>query len=273
MASGVLVLCLGVATRLVEYYQGHDKVYLARVTLGEETDTCDAMGAVVESAPVPSLDRQTVEEMLAQFVGTIDQVPPIFSALKQDGESLHRKARRGETVTVEARPVTIHSIDLIDFSAPDQIAIRVHCSAGTYIRSLARDIGRALGTVAHLSKLRREQVGAFTLEDAHSLAEIEAAADAGKLPALLLPVGAGLDLPKIVLAGDTVKRLGYGQKVPIPVPKELAHVLNAGDIAQGVTVQGQLIGILRVLQPSNGQQEPLLVKAEKWFAEQLNVLP
>ncbi|MEZ4555277.1 MAG: tRNA pseudouridine(55) synthase TruB [Caldilineaceae bacterium] len=155
MADGVLVLCLGQATRLVEYYQGHDKVYRAGITLGTATDTLDALGQVTDEQPVPALDRAAVEAALARFRGAIDQVPPLFSALKRDGESLHRKARRGESVTLEARPVVIHELTLVDWMPPARLEIRLRCSAGTYVRSLARDLGTALGTVAHLDALRR----------------------------------------------------------------------------------------------------------------------
>ncbi len=133
MASGVLVLCLGHATRLVEYYQGHDKQYLAEVILGAATDTYDAMGTLSESAPIPALERETIEQALDCFRGAILQTPPIYSALKQDGESLHKKARRGETVVVKARPIVVHQLDLVHWNGCDRLKLRVHCSAGTYI--------------------------------------------------------------------------------------------------------------------------------------------
>ena len=113
MASGLMVLCLGQATRLVEYYQGHDKSYLAEITLGRATDTYDAVGQTVTTLSVPALTESAIEEVLASFQGDILQVPPIYSALKQGGESLHRKARRGEEVTVAARPVKMHQIHLL----------------------------------------------------------------------------------------------------------------------------------------------------------------
>jgi tRNA pseudouridine55 synthase len=187
MASGLMVLCLGQATRLVEYYQGHDKTYLAEITFGRATDTYDAMGQTVATAPLPTLTAAVIAPALQAFQGYSLQVPPIYSALKQDGESLHRKARRGEAVTVAPRPVTMHQIDLLALTAPDRVTVRVTCSAGTYIRSLAYDLGQALGSCAHLSLLRRERVGAFALEDALTLAEIETIAAADQLTAALLP--------------------------------------------------------------------------------------
>ncbi|NJN83735.1 MAG: riboflavin biosynthesis protein RibF [Caldilineaceae bacterium] len=213
MASGVLVLCLGQATRLVEYYQGHDKQYHAAIELGAATDTYDAMGQVTEESPVPALSPEMIERALDRFRGPIMQTPPVYSALKQGGESLHRKARRGEDVSATARPVTIHRIDLLDFLPPARIVLRVVSSAGVYIRSLAHDLGNALGTHGHLAKLRREAAGAFTLADAHPLAEIEQAASKGELEQLMWPLAQQLDLPRLQLDEETIRRLGFGQHV------------------------------------------------------------
>lgn len=262
MASGVLVLCLGQATRLVEYYQGHDKQYYAEITLGAATDTYDRMGAVVVESPVPPLTVATIAAALAAFHGEIMQLPPVYSALKQDGESLHHKARRGETVTVEPRPVTIHEIQLIDFRPPDQIALRVTCSAGTYIRSLAHDLGLVLQTHAHLSALRREAAGPFTLDEAHPLAAIEAAGQAETLTKLLLPLGYGLPLPELKLDEEATRRLGHGQVVVLPNPLPQSPPA----LAKGVTADGVLVGILDALQPAPSGNGEYLWKAEKWFA-------
>lgn len=261
MASGLLVLCLGQATRLVEYYQGHDKVYYAEVTLGRATATYDKMGEVVAEAEVPLLSTAAIEIALAGFRGAIMQQPPIYSALKQDGESLHYKARRGEVVAVTARPVTIYALDLVDFMGPDRIILRVHCSAGTYIRSLAHDLGQALGTYGHLSLLRREAAGAFTLAQAHELSVLEAAAHAGTLTDLLLPVGYGLTLPRIVLDPVAALRLGQGQKVKLPATSDTLLITALDD-------GGHCLGILRALEEpySDQPQGERLWKAEKWFA-------
>lgn len=262
MASGVLVLCLGQATRLVEYYQGHDKQYYVEVTLGTATDTYDRMGTVCAQSPVPSLTTADIEAALAAFRGPIMQLPPIYSALKQDGESLHHKVRRGEIVTVAPRPVTMHQIALLAFRPPDQITLRVTCSAGAYMRSLAHDLGLALQTHAHLSLLRREAAGAFTLADAHPLAAIEAAAQADALDRLLLPLGYGLDMAELVLDDTSTKRLGHGQVVALPKPSaELPPVL-----AKGINAEGVLLGILQCVNPVAATGDVYLWKAEKWFA-------
>lgn len=268
MASGVLVLCLGMATRLVEYYQGHDKQYLADVRLGIATDSYDALGKVTDRQTPPALTVAVVEEALARFRGPILQKPPIFSALKQGGESLHRKARRGEEVQIDARPITIHDLNLVDWIQPDRLRLRIRCSAGTYVRSLAHDLGHALGTVAHLAYLRREAAGAFSLAQAHTLEEIAQAASAGELQSRLLPTHAGLDFPKLVLPPETVRRLGFGQKVVLPVSlldpafsrEETIH------LAQGFDGAGRFVGIIRNLGPSEGPDDGCVCKAEKWFA-------
>lgn len=266
MASGVLVLCLGTATRLVEYYQGHDKHYAARVCLGVETDSYDAVGAVVERCNVPSLDHGQIESVLLHFQGAIQQRPPVYSALKQGGESLHRKARRGEEVTVEAREVVIHNLTLTDYMAPAQIDLHVHCAAGTYVRSLAHDLGKALDSCAHLAALRREAVGDFTLAQAHPLEKVEAAAAQGALADLLLPAGVGLLMPALPLDRTSSERLGYGQKLWLPAPHAPTAVNNR---VQGVDSEGRLLGILRVLEAAD-DGTALLYKAEKWLAPQAN---
>jgi tRNA pseudouridine55 synthase len=261
MASGVLVLCLGTATRLVEYYQNERKQYYAEVVLGAATDTYDAEGRIVTTKPIPPLNAQNVIAVLHQFHGTVLQSPPVYSALKQGGESVHRKARRGEEVVLQPRPVTFEQLDLLHFEPPGRIVLRVRCSAGAYIRSLAHDIGEALGTVAHLSRLRREAVGPFTLDQAHTLATIEQAADTGRWSELLLPMGYGLPMPTIRLDGASIQRFGFGQKVPLPAETP-GHDAQP-ELAQALDHAGYLVGILRNLGPA--QNGGSLWKAEKWF--------
>jgi len=268
MASGVLVLCLGNATRLVEYYQGHDKEYTACVTLGATTDTYDALGQVTKTRPVPVLAVQGMEDVLAQFRGDILQRPPVYSALKQGGESLHRKARRGEEVTVEARPTTVHRLELLSFDAPDRLWLRVVCSAGFYVRSLAYDIGEALGTGGHLSYLRRESAGHFSVANAHNLAALESAAQVGTLASLLLAPGVGLNLPRLLPSPEETRRLGMGQRVWLPQSAAGTEACAAGAVVRAMDGDGQLLGIVRVLEESPEPGGGLLCKAEKWLAPQ-----
>jgi tRNA pseudouridine55 synthase len=258
MASGVLVLCLGQATRLVEYYQGHNKQYYAEIQLGIATDTYDALGSPTANALVPPLNRAHIDAVLQKFRGSVLQSPPVYSALKQGGESVHRKARRGEAVSLDPRPVTFYTLDLLDVPAPDRLVLRLVCSAGAYVRSLAHDLGQALGTYGHLAGLRREAAGPFTLAHAHPLATIEHAVKHGELTDLLLPPGFGLEFPIRVFAPESIQRLGFGQQVPLAEPEAEFD----GDLAQAYDEVGAFVGIVRRLAYREGMA---LWKAEKWF--------
>lgn len=279
MASGVLMLCLGNATRLVEYYQGQPKQYYAEVVLGSATDTYDALGEVIATSAVPVLGDAMLEAALQQFRGPILQSPPIYSALKQDGESLHRKARRGETVVVTPRPITFYQIDLVNWQPPDRVCLRITCSAGAYIRSLAYDLGLALQTQAHLALLRRAAVGRFTLDEAHDLATIEQAARQGVLHELLLPLGFGLGLPILQLDEEQVRRFGHGQKVILNITPSLTQSprLSMADaqpnpedstpLASAYDAEGRCVGILHCLGNAAVPAAGTVWKAEKWFAQ------
>lgn len=280
LASGVLVLCLGQATRLVEYYQGHAKQYYAEIVLGRATDTYDALGQVTNTKPVPLLDPDKIETVLQQFRGEIDQMPPAYSAIKQGGESLHRKARRGEEVTLTPRQVNFYQLDFINYTSSDKqnesearLTLRVRCSAGGYIRSLAHDLGIALDTYAHLDVLRREAAGSFELQEAHTLQEIEAVSQDGTLAMLLQPPGYGLQMPQIMIDEETERRLGHGQKVPFesdmsdgPTKDELAQ----DTLAQAIDREGQTLGIIRCIEKAAPDANVVgnrnVWKAEKWFS-------
>lgn len=164
MATGVLVVLIGEVTKLSALLMDHDKEYLAEVTLGRETDTLDAEGETTDTRPVPPLDEALVRSALAGFVGTHLQVPPRYSAIKKDGRTHMSRARNGEDFEIEARPSLCHAVELVELDAPRGVlTVRCHVGKGYYIRSFARDLGKALGTVAHLSALRRTRVGAFDL--------------------------------------------------------------------------------------------------------------
>src|SRR6266498_3059133 len=180
-ATGVLVIALGRATRLLPFLPMEPKRYLAVIAFGAETDTLDAAGSITATVPADGIDQAAVESMLARFTGRQQQVPPMVSAFKQGGERLYLKARRGETVAREPRLITVHALERQDFRpAPKPCAtVAVTCSGGTYVRVLAADLGRALGSLAHLVGLRRTAVGAFTEAEAHALAELEARASEG----------------------------------------------------------------------------------------------
>lgn len=168
LATGVLVICLGYATRLSEYAMQSTKKYRATVHLGIETDTYDAEGEVITEKDASHITLEQVEESFQSYIGDIKQLPPMYSAIKKDGKKLYELAREGIEIEREARPVTIHSIEIVAWDNPVAV-LDVTCGAGTYIRSLAHDIGEQLNTGAHLSGLIRSRSGAFAVEDAISL--------------------------------------------------------------------------------------------------------
>ena len=225
MASGVLLVCLGRATRVAEYLTGTDKTYRAVMRLGVETDTYDAEGRVVATQPV-NVTESTLRKALVNFVGEIDQVPPMYSALKRQGKPLYKLARKGIEVEREPRRVTIHEIALREFMAGGQpdATVKVRCSAGTYIRSLAHDIGAALGCGAHLIELTRLASGSFTIDEAVSLQDLEGFQD---LRGLLRPLDAALQsLPAITLDADRARRVTMGQAIPLDGVQVSAHLLR-----------------------------------------------
>lgn len=164
-ASGVLVLALGRATKKISLIQDQEKEYIGEVELGMVTDTLDVTGEIIERHPVDIISQTQVEAVLSQFIGIVEQIPPAYSALKINGVRAYKLARKGKTVVMKPRQVYIHSIDILEFSSP-VIKIRVRCQKGTYIRSLARDIGAKLGTGGYLRSLTRTRIGDFLLEDA-----------------------------------------------------------------------------------------------------------
>jgi tRNA pseudouridine55 synthase len=220
-ASGVLPVFLGKATRLVEYHLGDRKRYRATVCFGASSSTDDLEGALTPvDAPAPT--RERVEAALDGFRGEIEQTPPAYSAIKVAGRRAYALARAGHTVDLAPRSVTIHSIAIAEWdgSTPaEPVAIvDVECSAGTYVRSLARDLGVAVGSAAYLGALVRTASGPFALEDAAALDAVRAAAEAGAdaLAALLLPIDAGLDLPVVSIPPGSLVALGRGQAIGIP---------------------------------------------------------
>lgn len=186
LATGVLPLCFGAATKFSQLHLDADKTYETTVRLGVRTSTADAEGEVLDTRPVNCTAGQVVE-VLDRFMGEIDQVPPMHSALKKDGKALYEYAREGETVEREPRRVTVHDIELLDMQlageAP-QLRLRVRCSKGTYIRTLGEDIGEALGCGGHLIALRRTATGPFDVSEATTLAALESMADDQRLLAL-----------------------------------------------------------------------------------------
>jgi tRNA pseudouridine55 synthase len=216
-ATGVLVVTIGRATRLVPYLQASTKTYDARMQLGTTTSTLDASGEVLEVRDASAVSEQQLCEALKAFVGEIQQIPPMVSAVKVGGERLHQKARRGEVVDREPRTITIHDIVLEDFEAgpPPEAAFLVTCTAGTYIRTLAADVGDRLDVGGHLVALRRLGSGRFSTEDALALDDVVARCEAGTLGEVLLtPAQAVADYPAVVLDESAAVALGHGRPLP-----------------------------------------------------------
>ncbi len=216
-ATGMLPLCFGEATKVCAYLLEADKTYRVTARLGEATNTGDADGVVTETAEVPHLDRGAWEQILAQFCGETDQVPPMFSALKIDGRRLYELARKGQVVDREARRIRIDELSLLEISGT-RLVLRVHCSKGTYIRTLIEDIANAAGTVAHTARLHRETVGDFRSADMLDLPGAEHLAEAGPeaLRAHLMPTDLALSSwPECHVAADAAGRFCEGQAVPL----------------------------------------------------------
>jgi len=172
MAEGVLPVCLGKATRIAEYLTGEEKEYIAEVTLGAETDTLDADGEVIKECPIPELREALLQEAFKKFIGDLVQIPPMYSAIKKEGKPLYKYAREGLEFELPGRNITINYINLISFEGK-MFKIRVGCSKGTYIRSLARDLGNELGSCGYLSSLIRSKSGNFTIANAVTLETLQ----------------------------------------------------------------------------------------------------
>jgi tRNA pseudouridine55 synthase len=201
---------------MAEYLMAGRKRYRATITLGITTDTDDAEGRIVSQAECPSLSQEDLEATLARFVGAIQQVPPTYSAIKQGGEAVYKKARRGESVSLEPRCVQIDGITLLDWTPP-QLVAEVACGPGTYMRALARDLGSTIGCGAHLSGLVRLQSGRFRLPDAISLERVEEAFAHGEETRFLHPVDeALLDLPALILSAEQARAVRHGQWISAP---------------------------------------------------------
>lgn len=224
LATGLLPICLGEASKFTQFLLEADKVYRTRIRLGVKTTTGDAEGDVIATAPVPALTPEAIEQLLARFRGEIDQVPSMYSALKRDGRPLYELARKGIEVERQARRVTIHRLELLGAEGAEW-ELEAHVSKGTYIRSLAEDIGEALGCGAHVVMLRRLSLGPFERPAMLTLEQLAAALEQGgheALDALLLPPWAGLaDWPRLDLSEAAAYYLLHGQPVRVAgAPRE-----------------------------------------------------
>ena len=251
-ATGVLVVCLGRATRLIEYLVGRPKTYHGVVRLGQTTDSYDADRTITQERPIPEgLTPEQLETVLETFRGDILQIPPMVSAIKKDGKKLYELARQGITIERPARPVTIYQLAQLNLNLPE-IELRIQCSAGTYIRSIAHDIGEILGCGAHLNSLRRESVGEFDLESAIPLDHLTPENISSHLKP---PMFAVKHMPRLDVTEEETVDLLNGKLV-----QKESHQLK--EVAQGTLMQtydpaGQFIGLVT----ANGD----FLKAKKMF--------
>jgi len=236
-ASGVLVILLGPAVRLSEYVSAEDKRYQALIQLGQKTDTYDGEGAITGTASVEDITTEQFEEALKGFVGEIEQVPPPYSAVKVNGRKAYEMARKGEKVELEPRIIHVHDLELLEWDAP-QALIDVHCSSGTYVRSLANDLGEKLGCGAMLAGLRRTKSGKFTLRDAIPLRKLTEAFQDGTWYKYLIPAADALaEWPTIHLTSEEVDLVRHGHRV--------AREENIGDLARAITEEGELVALMQ----------------------------
>ncbi|NOZ10136.1 MAG: tRNA pseudouridine(55) synthase TruB [Gammaproteobacteria bacterium] len=214
IATGLLPLCFGEATKVSRFLLDSDKRYLSTFQLGQATNTCDTEGEVISERPV-KVNREQIEQALTGFMGDIQQIPPMHSAIKRNGQPLYKLARQGIELELEPRQVTVHDLKLINLSQDAcSLELDITCSKGFYIRSLARDLGETLGCGAHVSALRRLVVAGFQVDDAISLHELEGAEDATQLDQYLLHADDGLGhLPGVQLSQDAAYYLCRGQAV------------------------------------------------------------
>ena len=242
LATGMLPICLGEATKFSQFLLDSDKRYVATAKLGERTDTSDAEGQVVQSREV-NVAEADILAALSAFRGEILQVPTMFSALKHNGKPLYEYARAGITVEREARPITIFELKFIDYQAPF-LTLEVHCSKGTYIRTLVDDLGEALGCGAHVTMLRRLAVADYPIEEMMPIEDLALLADSfpsGELDRLLLPMDTAVaSLPQLNLTAKQTKAVGFGQRVKFENPQALSGLVRL------FSENGQFLGIAEI---------------------------
>ena len=242
LATGMLPICLGEATKFSQFLLDSDKRYVVTAKLGERTDTSDAEGQVVQSREV-NVAEADILAALPALRGEILQVPTMFSALKHNGKPLYEYARAGVTVEREARPITIFELKFIDYQAPF-LTLEVHCSKGTYIRTLVDDLGEALGCGAHVTMLRRLAVADYPIEEMMPIEDLALLADSfpsSELDRLLLPMDTAVaSLPQLNLTAEQTKAVGFGQRVKFENPQALSGLVRL------FSENGQFLGIAEI---------------------------
>jgi tRNA pseudouridine55 synthase len=243
MASGVLLVLLGQAVRISEYLMELPKTYRATVRLGFATETYDGEGAAVGEAQPVDVGREQVQAVLRTFVGEIEQTPPAYSAVKVGGQPAYRLARKGAVVALRPRPARVYAIRLLNFEPPF-VEIEVECGKGTYVRSLAHDLGEALGCGGHLARLERTRVGPFSMDSAVQ-PPLEKAFESGEWRDLLLPLDCGLtELPAITLHIEDEKDIRHGQAVRIDEERLTGAIAEDGRLHRAYAENGGLVAVV-----------------------------
>ncbi len=256
LATGVLPLCLGDATKFSQYLLDSDKRYYTKVRLGTSTDSGDADGEVLAERSAAGLTRKRIDAALDAFRGDIEQVPSMFSAVKHHGKPLYKLARQGIEIEREPRPVTIYSNDIVDFEG-DELTLDIHCSKGTYVRTIAHDLGEALGCGAHVFALRRTAAGPYGEEDLTMMEEIAAASAERRADDLLRPVASTVgQWPAVPLAGAAAFYLKQGQPVLV------AHAPTAGwvRLVEHTDNDDRFIGVGEILDDGRVAPRRLIVR-------------
>ncbi len=248
-ASGVLVVLIGPAVRLSEFVSASDKRYQAILRLGSATDTYDAEGRFTQQSATPvNVTEQQFNEVLQRFVGEIEQTPPAYSAVKLHGRKAYEMAREGEQVELAPRKINVYHLEILEW-APPEVVIDVHCSSGTYVRSLANDVGTALGCGAYLVGLRRTKSGRFTLRDATPLRKLQEAFTTGNWYQYLIPAAEALaEWPAVELNPDQVEEVKHGHRA------KAAADAKPG-LVRGVSMAGELIAIMDLVTVEDGSLE------------------
>jgi tRNA pseudouridine55 synthase len=261
-ASGVLVVLIGPAVRLSEFVSAADKRYQATLRLGTSTDTYDAEGTVMRSVPVDDISEEQFQEIIKDYEGEIEQVPPPYSAVKVKGRKAYEHARKGDDVELKPRKIQVYNLEILEWAPPEAV-LDVYCSSGTYVRSLANDLGEDLGTGAYLIGLRRTKSGRFTLRDAVPLRQLQDAFLAGEWYRYLIPAAEALgDWPGIELTSEQVEKVRHGHRIPADDnAKELVNPENHPYAEEGtlgmvraITEQGDLVAILQYIEDAHEWQ-------------------
>jgi tRNA pseudouridine55 synthase len=249
-ASGVLVILLGPAVRLSEYVSASDKRYQAIIRLGAATDTYDADGKFTRESSTPiNVTEEQFNTALQKYVGEIEQTPPPYSAVKVQGRRAYDMARKGEEVDLAPRKINVYHLEVLEW-APPEVVVDVHCSSGTYVRSLAHDVGNDLGYGAYLTGLRRTKSGRFSLRDAVPLKKLREAFVTGSWYQYVIPAAEALDMPMVELNPEQVDAVKHGHRIPTPAGTEIPK----DGLLRAVSMEGELVALLFLDEAANELQ-------------------